>query len=372
MNTYFHSRGGLRSLNSDLATRPCKIAFLGNSVTAQKEGYAHLAADQLNTLFKPDHEFIYAGLGGIGSLASCFLMDDFVLRHNPDLCFVECTVADIGHATPNHYLEQAIKGIIHKLIASDTHICFLHLFNTHTSSERIVEVIEIYEEIIDHYDISSINIASKINSLINSNQLSSEDILYDGVHTTEQGAEIYSESICSAFTSILEDESLKSSTINRVKNAFDYSFTHTQIVLPESLINETSSNLKKSRFRGVIKYVQMDREYTLHTKMETGIIVGFLIIADESSGVLKITSEGTSVFVQTYDQWCHKERIQAVILDQPVQKSKKLSISLSALDQADRGANGTASNYKHQGSSFKLIGLMTAFESEPREERRLW
>jgi len=372
MNSYFHSRGGLRSLNSDLAARPCKIAFLGNSVTAQKEGYAHLAADQLNTLFKPDHEFIFAGLGGIGSLASCFLMDDFVLRHNPDLCFVECTVADIGYATPKHYLEQAIKGIIHKLIASDTQFCFLHLFNTHTPSERIAEVIEIYEEIIDHYDISSINIASKINSLIDSNQLSAEDILYDGVHTTEQGAEVYSKTICSAFTSILEDDSLKSGSFNLKINDLDDSFTHTQIVLPDSLVNETSNHVKKARFRGLIKYIQMDQEYILHTRLDTGLIVGFLIVADESSGVLNVTWKGTSTYIQTYDKWCHKERIQAVILDNPVQKSQKLSISLSLHDQAKRGANGTTTNYKHQGSLFKLIGLMTAFESEPREKRKLW
>lgn len=369
MKTYFYPREGFQSFNTDLQIRACKIAFLGNSVTAQKEGYAHQLAIQINECFQPTHEFIYAGIGGIGSLASCFLIEDFVLRHQPDFCFVECTVADIGHATPPQYLKSAIEGIIQKLRSSPSKICFLHLFCDHTSPERANEVISVYEDVADYYKIPSINVREKINSGILDKDFQVTDILYDGVHTTKLGALIYSDLIMKAFISILiggTDDYIKPN------KRPDKTFRYTQIVLPESLIYDTSEHLVKARFKGLIKYIQIDNEYTFETSLDDGIIIGFFIIADETSGVIHIRFGDNSFHVQTYDQWCNKERIQAVILEKPVATSQKLRISLTKLDSASRGANGTSNKFKRMGSSWKLIGLMVAFSNEPKQKVRLW
>lgn len=369
MNSYVQKKESFQALQNDLRTRSCKIAFLGNSVTAQKKGYAYQLADQINARFSPNHEFIYAGLGGIGSLASCFLMDDFVLRHEPDICFVECTVADIGYATPNQYIKPAIEGIIQKLIFSSIKICFLHLYNTHTFPERTDEIISIYEQVINAYGIPSINIREKINSSIIKKALKSTDILYDGIHTTDQGAKIYADLITNVLTAkinyVTEDKS-------HLRTKSDYTFRYTQIILPQALIHETSKHLIKSRFRGLIKCIHMDSTYTFETRLDDGMIVGFFIIADENSGVLHVTYEEISLYIQTYDQWCNKERIQAVFLEIPVCKSQKLSISLSSSEVASRGANGTPNNFKKIGTSFKLMGLMVAFPHEPKLKVRLW
>jgi len=369
MNTYFQHREGFQSFNSDLQTRACKIAFLGNSVTAQKEGYAHQLASQINDYFSPTHEFIYAGIGGIGSLASCFLIEDFVLRYQPDFCFVECTVADIGYATPTQYLKPALEGIIQKLISSSTKICFLHLFNTHTLPERSDEIIKKYEEVLDYYKIPSINVREKINSDILKKVFHVTDILHDGVHTTNQGKLIYADIILNALIHMLN---VKMDVSIRPNEGPTFGFRFTQIVLPESLLNDTSEHLEKARFRGLIKYIQMDNAYTFETLLEDGMILGFFIIADDTSGVVLVCFGDNSYHVQTYDQWCDKERIQAVILEKPVPKFQKLRISLTTLDSALRGANGTSNNYKKTGSSFKFIGLMVAYANEPKPKVRLW
>lgn len=369
MNDYFKPREGLHALNVDLHTRSCKIAFLGNSITAQKEGYAYQLASQINDYFLPNHEFIYAGIGGVGSLASCFLMDDFVVRYKPDICFVECTVADIGYATPPQYIKPAVEGIIQKLIASSTQICFLHLFNTHTSANRADEIIEDYEEVLAEYKIPSINVREKICAGIRNSVYHQADILYDGVHTTKQGAIIYAEAIMEAFIPML---SLKTDLRNLPDLNFSSKFRYTQIVLPESLLSETSLNLVKSRFRGLIKYVQIDNEYVFKALLTDGVIVGFFIIADDSSGVLHVSYEENSLDIQTYDQWCHKERIQAVILDEPVAEFQDLNISLSRFDCAERGANGSTNKCRHIGSTWKLVGLMVAYTQEPSVKTKLW
>ena len=369
MNTYFQTREGFQSFNTDLQTRACKIAFLGNSVTAQKEGYAYKLASQINDYFPPTHEFIFAGIGGIGSLASCFLIEDFVLRHQPDFCFVEFTVADIGYATPTQYLKPALEGIIQKLISSSTKICFLHLYNTHTLPERSDEIILKYEEVLDYYKIPSINVREKIIAGILDKAFHAKDILYDGVHTTNQGALIYSDFIMKALISKLNVGTDDSSQPN---TRLDSSFRYTQIVLPESLLNDTSEHLVKARFRGLIKYIQMDNAYTFETSLEDGMILGFFIIADDTSGVVHICFGDNSYHVQTYDQWCNKERIQSVILEKPVPKFQKLRISLTTLDSALKGANGTSNNYIKIGSSFKFMGLMVAYANEPKLKARLW
>jgi hypothetical protein len=369
MNTYFQPREGFQSFNTDLQTRACKIAFLGNSVTAQKEGYAYKLASQINDYFPPTHEFIYAGIGGIGSLATCFLIEDFVLRHQPDFCFVECTVADIGYATPTQYLKPALEGIIQKLISSSTKICFLHLYNTHTLPERSDEIILNYEKVLDYYRIPSINVREKINSGILDKAFNVKDILYDGVHTTKKGALIYSNFIMKALTSKLN---LGNDYSSKPNTRPDNSFRYTQIVLPELLVNDTSEHLVKARFRGLIKYIQMDNAYIFETSLEDGMILGFFIIADDTSGVVHVCFGDNSYHVQTYDQWCNKERIQSVILEKPVPKFQKLRISLTTLDSALKGANGTSNNYKKVGSSFKFMGLMVAYSNEPKLKARLW
>lgn len=369
MNAYYKPREGLDTLKIDLNKRPCKIAFLGNSVTAQKEGYAHQLASQINAYFLPNHEFIFAGIGGIGSLASCFLIEDFVLRHQPDLCFVECTVADIGYATPSQYIKPAVEGIIQKLIASYSQICFLHLYNTHTSANRADEIIEDYEEVLADYKIPSINVREIICARISDSIYQKADILYDGVHTTNRGATFYAEAIMDAFISILNQ---KTDLRNLLDLNFSSKFRFTQIVLPETLLSETSPNLVKSRFRGLIKYVQIDNEYVFQALLTDGLIVGFFIIADNSSGVLHVSYGENSLDIQTYDQWCHKERIQAVILDEPVTEFQYLNISLSRLDCAERGANGTTNKCRHIGSSWKLVGLMVAYTQEPSVKTKLW
>ena len=369
MNTYFQYREGFQSFNSDLQIRACKIAFLGNSVTAQKEGYAHQLASQINDYFPPTHEFIFAGIGGIGSLASCFLIEDFILRNQPDLCFVECTVADIGYATPPQYLKSAIEGIIQKLSSLPSKICFLHLYSNHTSPERADEVISAYEEVIEYYKIPSINVREKINSDILNKAFKVTEILYDGVHTTNQGALIYSDLIMKALISILN---FGTNDSYKPKNILESNFRYTQIVLPTSLINDTSEHLIKARFRGLIKYIQMDNAYTFDTSLDDGMIIGFFIIADDTSGVIHVCFGDNSFHVQTYDQWCNKARIQAIILEKPVPKFQKLRISLTTLDSAKRGANGTPNNYKKMGTTIKFMGLMVAYANEPKLIVRLW
>ncbi len=98
----------------------------------------------------------------------------------------------------------------------------------------------------DYYKIPSINVREKINSGILDKAFHAKDILYDGVHTTNQGALINSDFIMKALISKLNDGTVDSS---QPKARLDSSFRYMQIIIPGSLHNDTSEHLIKAIFK---------------------------------------------------------------------------------------------------------------------------
>lgn len=76
--------------------------------------------------------------------------------------------------------------------------------------------------------------------------------------------------------------------------------------------------------------------------------------------------------IQTSDIWCHKERIQAVILEKPICENETLTISLTFEENGTQGANGTINLTNKIGCSFKLIGLMLVLNEESLLKSPLW
>jgi hypothetical protein len=299
-------------------------------------------------------------------LASAFLTDDFVLRYQPDICFVECTVADIGAATPQRYIAAAVEGITRKLLAKNCKVCFVHLYNSNTDEERKDNVISLYEKVIEHYHLPSVNISKTLAGY------PSSDIVYDGIHTSAKGSQITAEYLFAAFEAICKQEPNQIDFSLPFQSVTVFPFQHTQIIIPATSMIDSSKPFKEKRFRGIIKYLQIHENNTLCYVPAEGSIVGVLIVADEESGVVLMESNSNSVYVQTHDQWCDRERIQAIILSEPVLAGNEFCISLSAREEADRGANGSANPMKKRGISLKIIGLMCAFQNEPETKSRLW
>src|SRR5436305_597593 len=100
-------RGSTEAAWRALATRPGAIAYLGASVTQQRDGFRpRLHARLEESLAAP--RMVNAGIGGVGSMAGLFYMDDFVLPRRPELCLVEFLTADIGGFTPTNMVADAV------------------------------------------------------------------------------------------------------------------------------------------------------------------------------------------------------------------------------------------------------------------------
>ena len=366
---WINIRSGISEVSEKLATKPCKICYLGNSVTVQKNGYRTILHPAINKYFDHAHQPINAGIGGVGSLACAFFINDFVVRHKPDICFVECTTADNGGATPLHLIGPAVEGIIKQLLSNNISVCLLNLYRNKDLYYSFDEVFSIYERIADHYKIPSINIQGAISKLIEDGIYTTEEITYDGIHTTSLGAQITAEKILEGLKEII---SSSTHLININEPLYSDIYQYTGIVPATIQMLKTTNDYQTGKFRGLIPYVEIfSNNEILFTPID-GELICVLVIADDQSGVITVDSNNTFSHIQLYDEWCEKERLQVIILDNAVKANFPIKLFLADVDKAERGANTTPNPNIRKAKSLKVIGFMVRHFDNNYKKYNLW
>ena len=125
---YVHQRAGLGELPAKLRSEPCKIAYLGASMTAQRNGYRPKLHAALQAACAQQHAIVTAGISGSGSISGAFMIDKLVLAHRPDLCFVDFASRDAAAATVPPWVGPAVEGITLKLRSHGCQPCFLYMY----------------------------------------------------------------------------------------------------------------------------------------------------------------------------------------------------------------------------------------------------
>lgn len=123
----YRVRKGLPNVSHKLShDDTLRVAYFGGSITAQA-GWRVQSFDYLCKRF-PSASFVQidASMGGTGSQLGVLRMDKDVLKHNPDLVFVEFAVND--SKTPLPTVEQTMEGIVRKIWHFNPHcdICFVY------------------------------------------------------------------------------------------------------------------------------------------------------------------------------------------------------------------------------------------------------
>lgn len=216
-----HPRGGLPNFRSKIdAGETVRIAYLGGSITAAP-GWRVQSREWFQTRY-PDAKFeeIDATIGGTGSDLGVFRVGNDVLRHDPDLLFVEFAVNDGG--TSAERIHKAMEGIVRQTWRADpsTDICFVY-----TVSEPMMPALlegkmqgsaSAMEDVADHYGIPSIQFGVKVAALVASGELvmnapepkdiaTAKPMVFstDGVHPlAETGHRIYTETIIRSWPAI--------------------------------------------------------------------------------------------------------------------------------------------------------------------------
>ena len=169
------TRNGLPNFNHKIQEKDSlSIVFLGGSIT-NHQGYRVQICDWLKTQYK-DIRFkaINSGIGGTGSDLGVFRTDRDVLRHHPDLVFIEFAVNDAK--SDSLLICHSMEGIVRKIWAQNpyTDICFLYTLNETMLDDlkagRKYRSVRYMERIADYYDIPSVNFADDVMALMDKAQ----------------------------------------------------------------------------------------------------------------------------------------------------------------------------------------------------------
>ena len=171
-----HPRGGLpNAVGKISANQTVKIAYLGGSITAAS-GWRAQSREWLAGQYRDaSFEEILAAIGGTGSDLGVFRLGNDVLRHQPDLLFVEFAVNDGG--TSPEQIHKAMEGIVRQTWATDPLIDIIFVY---TLSEPILPDLQAgkmprsasaMEEVADHYNIPSIHFGVEVLALLDKGEL---------------------------------------------------------------------------------------------------------------------------------------------------------------------------------------------------------
>lgn len=186
------------------AGAPLRVAYLGGSITAAP-GWRNLTTATLAALLPGAAvSEINAGLPGTGSdLGACRVGHD-VLRHQPDLVFVEFAVNDTG--VPPERIERTIEGIVRQVrrACPRTGLAFVYTVSTPGLPDllagRYPPAAAAMERVAAHYGIPSVHLGFAVARQVAAGTLdfkapdapgAERTFSLDGVHPTPAGHRLY-------------------------------------------------------------------------------------------------------------------------------------------------------------------------------------
>lgn len=319
-----------------------RICYLGNSITAQRDSYAHALHPLLVDRWGADERLIRGGLGGVGSLACAGLLDYLILRHDPDICFVECSLADAQGATARELVAVALTSIIEDLQERGIIPILLHMprFDETRIDPSVVD--ETYRRIAEEYGVLSIDVR---------NAGSPEDYP-DGVHPTPAGSEVIALAINGALPADPPDA--PSPTASLVGDRIRF--------LPPAPEGLAPDRWEWKRFKFTLPYLRLAPPAGIVLEDAHGQVLGVYVVADDDSGVVRVTSDAAMDLIQVWDRWCAVPRIQFISVHDATTVGGSITVAATALETGSRNAQGLASTDMHAGS----LAIMGAAVRRPR------
>ena len=167
------------------AGEPVTIVYLGGSITegatAQPQAtrcYAYLSAHAFADAYMSDPKqlhYVNAGISGTPSVLGITRLQQDVLRHEPDIVFVEFAVND-SNQTPYRIVYESM---VRKLLASDSQPAVILIF---TFLENGYSCQPHMQQVGKHYDLGMISVKDAIQPQINLGNITWRDYSSDSSH----------------------------------------------------------------------------------------------------------------------------------------------------------------------------------------------
>jgi hypothetical protein len=322
---WLRARGGLGPLAAAPGAPPRPIAYLGNSLTVQRAGYRPLLHDRLVALLRAPHPMINAGFGGTGSMACLYTLANRVLRHAPGLCFIDCSVGDVGVRAAPATVGPMVEAIIRRLHAIGCAGCILHFHRTDAALTDDHPVIAAYERVADHWGVPSLNLAALFAALPAAERAA---CLTDVTHLSPAGAALAAERIAGGVAALLARPG-RPPAPSAPLHAADFTGA---CVVPAGLgMLAPPASGRIATIEGV-RVVEADAGSVFTFRTDAGPVDGLLLAVGPAAGDLAIAAGDERHVIATWDRWCTYDRLQAIALRAPVAAGTPLSVAV--LDRA--------------------------------------
>ncbi len=190
------------------------IGYLGGSITAgvgatdpESTSWRALTTRWFQERF-PGVEVreIDASLKGTGSELAAYRVEADLLRHRPEIIFVEFAVND--HRQPPAKIIASMEGLIRRTrrIIPWTEIIIV-LTTMRSLAERHsgkTPSAFAHEKVAKHYEIPTVDVGGTLVSLIESREATWESLTVDGCHPTDQGHSIYARKVRSELEKMVD------------------------------------------------------------------------------------------------------------------------------------------------------------------------
>lgn len=208
-------RAGLPNFFAKLeAGQPVRIAYLGGSITEAARGWRDLSRKWFAGQYpQADVSQIRATISGTGAEFGACRLQNHVLRHSPDLVFVEFAVNGAG-ATDQRAVES-VEGIVRQVRRHDptAEVCMVFTVSkgmlTGLKAGRSPQVVTNMKKVADHYGVPTIDFGPGVARLVEEGKLvfsgpaptkeapADEPIVFstDGTHPLEAGHRLYLDAI---------------------------------------------------------------------------------------------------------------------------------------------------------------------------------
>ena len=369
MNNHARIRANLDKLKHKLNSDICKIAYMGSSVTVQKEGYRIFLHQFLREYFNREHLEICAAIGGVGAITGVFTMDEDVISYDPDVCFIEYMVSDrIEANTPQGEIGKVIEGVVRKLNQTNCSVIFLYRYlEREMIGDRYDYALNEYEKIARYYNITSIDFGGYIQSCIDRQQYAHQSLFKDHTHTTTEGSKVAADYIANVLKSIFESNAKVAEQKRDIKPFYSDNYQSTTIVHlnNEFLTNKSNYNIglcadKVKNHQSKTKdyqYIEVGTDNSFKFQIK-GELIGLMVIVGRDSGMVKISANDRTDKVMLWDKWCHYDRFSTVILSQKYNRPTNVEIKLTdeAIDYSS--CRREIENPQQIVKKLKLVGIM--------------
>jgi hypothetical protein len=301
-------RAGLGEPGRRLERSPCVVAYLGASVTVQKQGYRPRLHELLVRRSGQQHKSIMAAVGATGVVPGAFLSDGLVASHRPDICLIEYSTPLLG-GREARYVGAALDGIVSKLLAIGAQPCLLHLYRRGKGQDELVAS---FEEVAEAHGIPSIDLMTPLREAVTAGELAKEALFKDGIHTTPEGSQMVAELAGAALATIVESDG-PGATLTAAAPIPSYRDARE---VPAS-IDDVHGDADAGLFKLHLPYVSVGPGAELRRRFDC-TLHGLALIIGPESGEVEVVAEGAAQRKMAFDASSNYERFAAMMLSRPV------------------------------------------------------